>query len=153
MFCQLPSVLTIVKSCLDHVTRPLNCGTLWLNANTPSKMKVTLTGFHVSVSHQTTPIQSSCHAVGIVPSKYGIWPTANSRSTTKVTTDTWTPSPFLQTVHCAHPVVKTPKLCSGILMTANICTPWTTQTASTLFASHQTVTGCALHTVHQSKSG
>jgi len=38
-------------------------------------------------------------------------------------------------------------------MMANICTHWTTMTALTLSASHQTVTGCALHTVHQSKSG
>jgi len=153
MFCQLLSAPITVKSCQAHVTRPSSCGTLWPNANTPSKMKVTLTGFHASDSHQITPTQSSFHAVGIVPSRSGIWQTANSRSTTKVTTVTWTPSPFLQTVHCAHPVAKTPKLCSGISMTANICTPWTTTTASMLSASHQTVTGCALPTVHQSKSG
>jgi len=88
VFCQLHSVLTIVKSFLDHVTRPSSCGTLWPNANTPSKTKVTLTGCHAFVSHQTTRTQSSCHAVGIVPSKSGIWPTANLRSTTKVTTVT-----------------------------------------------------------------
>lgn len=153
MFCQLHSVLTIVKSCLAHVTRPSSCGTHWPNASTPSKMKVTPIGCHAFVSRQTTPTQSSCHAVGIVLSKSGTWPTASLRSTTKVTTVTWTPSPFLQTVHCAHPVAKTPKLCFGISMMANICILWTTTTLSMLCASHQTVTGCALHMVHQSKSG
>ena len=152
-FFQLLSQLTTVKLFPDHGTRPSNCGIHWLNVNTPFKKMDTAIGFHAFVSHQTKSIQLLSVLVGIAPSRSGIWPTANWSWTIMDTMDIWTQSLSLQTVHCAHQEERIAKLCCGIWMTANICTLWTTMTSSTLCASHLTVTGCVLLTVHPSRFG
>lgn len=113
----------------------------------------TVTGFHVLDSHQITPIQSLFHAVGIVPSRYGIWPIANWRSTTMDTTVILTLLPYHQTVPSVLQEVKTTKPFSGTWMMENIYTPWTIMTSSMHYAFHQTDTGSVLPMVHPSKSG
>merc|ERR1712228_1111498 len=71
MFCQLPSLEIIVKLYQHLVTKPLNCGILLDNANTPLLRMVTMIGFHAFNSHQTPTHQSSCHADGTRSSRYG----------------------------------------------------------------------------------
>ncbi len=153
MFSQLPSQPTIVKLSRDHVTRPSNCGTHSLSANTQFKKTATPTGSHAFASRPIKSIQLSSAAAGIAPSKCGILPTANWSWIIMDTTDIWTPLLFRLMDRSAHPVERTARLCCGIWMTESTCTPWTTMTSSTPCASHQTATGCVSLTGHQSKSG
>merc|ERR1712062_24285 len=63
------------------------------------------------------------------------------------------PSGDIVTVPCVPPAARTPRPCSGILMMASTCTPWTTQTQLTHFASLPTATGCAPLPAPASRSG
>merc|ERR1711879_114870 len=65
------------------------------------------------------------------------------RPTTSATLATWTPSPCLLTAPSVPLAARTPRPCSGISMTASICTLWTTPTPSTPSHSALTGTGCA----------
>ena len=56
-------------------------------------------------------------------------------------------------VLCVPPVARMPKLCCGTSMMANTCTPWTTPTQSTHFASRLTAIGCAPPPAHLSRFG
>merc|ERR1712153_277682 len=75
------------KLSVDPETRPSSCGILWLSANTPSKKKVTLSGFLASGSLPTTRTPSLFLAAGTDTSRSGTWPTAGSRPTTLDTLD------------------------------------------------------------------
>lgn len=153
MFCLLLSLLITDKLSLAPVTRPSNCGTLWPSASSPFKKMVTPIGYPAYVSPPITPIPSLFLAVGIAPLRSGIWPTASWRTTTTVTMATWTLLLYRPMVPSAPLVARTPRLSCGIWMMARTYTLWNTTTSSMPCASHPTVIGCALPTVHPSRSG
>ena len=135
-------VVAVFSFSQDLATKPLNCGTHSVNANTPSQTKGTLNGSPAYVSHPPLPTHSLSVAVGTILSKFGTCPTANCATTWKVTRVTWTQLPSLLTALSVPRVVKTPLPCFGILTKVNVCTPSKPTVSFTLLSFHPTVTGC-----------